>query len=131
MYTLPVLQRHCGFGRPAIDAARRNGLVTHRAGKRVFVLGSDFIYWVMNQNRPVAETEPQQQTVLPPKAAPKTLLTRTEAAEFLSLQPQTLAAWAVTGKGPKVTRLGTSVRYRIEDLEIFLQAGGKVSGEDE
>jgi hypothetical protein len=46
LYPLPVLMRFCGLTRKSWDAARRNGLVTHRAGKRVFVLGSDFIHWV-------------------------------------------------------------------------------------
>ena len=42
------------------------------------------------------------------------LLTRREAAEYLGLKPQTLAAWAVTGHyGLSMIRVGRSARYRI------------------
>jgi hypothetical protein len=49
------------------------------------------------------------------------LLTREEAAELLNLRPQTLAAWACTGKGPPVVRLGRAVRYRMSDLQSFIR----------
>ena len=107
LYTLPVLQRHCGFGRAAIDAARRNGLVSHRAGKRAFVLGSDFIYWVINQSERGDEGAPAAQP--PPVVLNKTLLTRTEAAEYLGIQPQILAVWAMSGKGRRIVKLGRAV----------------------
>ena len=50
------------------------------------------------------------------------LLTRDEAAEYLHLKPQTLAAWAMTGKGPPVVKLGRAVRYRFADLEQFVRS---------
>ena len=49
------------------------------------------------------------------------LLTRREAAEFLRLQPQTLAAWAMTGKHLPFVRCGRAVRYKQSDLEAFLE----------
>ena len=48
------------------------------------------------------------------------LLTRTEAAAFLRLKPQTLAAWSTRGTGPKVCKLGGKVLYRMEDLQAYI-----------
>ena len=51
------------------------------------------------------------------------LLTRKEAAEYLGVKVQTLAAWAVTGRyGLPVVKVGRSVRYRRSDLEAWLSA---------
>lgn len=51
------------------------------------------------------------------------LLTRAEAAEFYGLAKQTLARWAVEGTGPRVTRIGSAVRYRKADVLAFVEAG--------
>ena len=51
------------------------------------------------------------------------LMTRNEAAEFLRLKPQTLAAWATRGTGPKVCTIGRKALYRLEDLQNFITAG--------
>ena len=52
-----------------------------------------------------------------------TLLTREQAAEFLSIRPQTLAVWSVTGRySLPVVKVGRSVRYRLEDLTAFLES---------
>lgn len=45
-----------------------------------------------------------------------------EAASFLGLAPKTLSRWRWAGKGPAYRKLGSSVRYRIEDLEDFVKA---------
>ncbi len=50
-----------------------------------------------------------------------TLYTREQAAQHLSLRTQTLAAWALTGKGPPVVRLGRAVRYRLSDLTRYVE----------
>jgi excisionase family DNA binding protein len=49
-------------------------------------------------------------------------MNRTEAAEYLAIQPQTLAGWAITGKGPRMVKIGRSVRYRLEDLNEFVKS---------
>jgi excisionase family DNA binding protein len=50
------------------------------------------------------------------------LLTRPQAAEFLGLRPQTLAAWATTGRHSlPMVKVGRAVRYRLSDLERWLQ----------
>lgn len=56
-------------------------------------------------------------------AKPPELLTATEAAEYLSLQKQTLDNWRCTGRYPslKFLRIGRRmVRYRRTDLDEFL-----------
>ena len=66
------------------------------------------------------------------RVSPSKLLTRREAAAYLGLKPQTLAAWAVTGRyGLPMTRVGRSVRYRLADLEkwLKLRTVGAVDGQ--
>ena len=48
-------------------------------------------------------------------------LTRQEAAEYLNIKKCTLEAWAWVGKGPVICKFGRSVRYRISDLEVFIE----------
>lgn len=50
------------------------------------------------------------------------LLRRKEAAEFLGMKEQTLAAWAMTAKNIPFVRIGSrSVRYRMSDLQRFVE----------
>lgn len=44
-----------------------------------------------------------------------------EAAEYLGLRPGTLEIWRWSGKGPAYLKLGRSVRYRLSDLEAFVE----------
>ncbi|MBN1556188.1 MAG: helix-turn-helix domain-containing protein [Phycisphaerae bacterium] len=61
------------------------------------------------------------------------MLTRKEAAEYLGVKPQTLAAWHVTGKyNLPLVKVGRSCRYRLADLEAWLAArtvGAGVEGD--
>ena len=51
------------------------------------------------------------------------LLTRKEAAEYLGLAEQTLAAWASARRySLRYVKLGRSVRYRRTDLDRFIEA---------
>lgn len=50
------------------------------------------------------------------------LLKPKEAATYLKVQPGTLKTWRWSGKGPRFIRVGKkSIRYRLEDLEAFIQ----------
>ena len=65
---------------------------------------------------------------------PSKLLTRREAAAYLGLKPQTLAAWAVTGRySLPMIRVGRRVRNCLADLERWLAARtvGAVDGQRE
>ena len=56
-------------------------------------------------------------------ASAPALLTREQAAEFLGIRPQTLAVWHATGRYPlAVVKVGRCVRYRLSDLERFLES---------
>lgn len=49
------------------------------------------------------------------------LLTREQAAEYLSIKPQTLAAWATNGRYHlPLVHIGRCVRYRRADLDKFI-----------
>lgn len=51
------------------------------------------------------------------------LLTRQEAAVYLHVAPQTLAKWAMTQQHSlPVVRLGRAVRYRLADLDRFIDS---------
>ncbi|GGH45000.1 helix-turn-helix transcriptional regulator [Microbacterium album] len=52
------------------------------------------------------------------------LAKRVEIAEFTGTSVPTLARWAMEGTGPKVTRLGGSVRYRKGDVLSWLDSLG-------
>ncbi len=50
-----------------------------------------------------------------------TLLTQKQVEQYLQLKASTLEQWRLAGKGPKFIRLGRSIRYRIEDIEDFVE----------
>lgn len=50
-----------------------------------------------------------------------TLRTRGQAAEYLNIKEQTLAAWACNGRyGLPFVRIGRRVMYRLADLDAFI-----------
>lgn len=59
-------------------------------------------------------------TVTPPATTPQNLTT-TEAAAYLNIKPATLEQWRWRGEGPRFVKLSRSVRYRLADLESFLE----------
>jgi hypothetical protein len=50
------------------------------------------------------------------------LMNREEAANFLNVKTQTLAVWACRKIGPAFLRVGRSVKYKLSDLESFLDS---------
>lgn len=59
------------------------------------------------------------------------LLTEVEAADLLSIRPQTLSVWRATGRYPGLpfTRIGRSVRYRHSHLQAFIESRTSEGGE--
>ncbi len=53
----------------------------------------------------------------------KEWLSNVEAAHFLGVREQTLAAWRMRGKGPRFSRCGRLIRYRRVDLDAYLGSG--------
>lgn len=52
---------------------------------------------------------------------PGQLLTEDEAAEYLRVRPRTLQRWRQLGRGPRFTRAGRRILYRLADLEAYLR----------
>lgn len=53
----------------------------------------------------------------------KLYLTDVEAARLLSVSPQTLRNWRSLGEGPPYIKKNHLVRYRFDDLIIFMESG--------
>lgn len=53
----------------------------------------------------------------------RTLVPESEAAEYLAVSPGTLRVWRCTGRVPlPFVKVGKAVRYRIRDLEAFVES---------
>lgn len=48
--------------------------------------------------------------------------TRRQVSEATQFAAQTLARWATEGRGPKVTKIGSAVRYHRDDVAAFMSA---------
>lgn len=56
------------------------------------------------------------------------LLDTIAAAEYLGgLKPNTLEGWRVSGKGVRFIKIGRLCRYRVEDLDAYLDAQTRTS----
>ncbi len=49
-------------------------------------------------------------------------MTTKEAAAFMGLRSNTLEIWRVRGTGPKFVKLGRAVRYRLPDIESYIES---------
>ncbi len=58
--------------------------------------------------------------ILDVKQSADKLFSREEAAELLGVKSNTLACWAMTGKGPAPTKVGTKSMYRQSLLENYI-----------
>ncbi|WHT20947.1 helix-turn-helix domain-containing protein [Crossiella sp. CA-258035] len=50
------------------------------------------------------------------------LIDTNAAAVYLDLEPDTLKHWRSARKGPSYVRIGGSVKYRIADLDAWIEA---------
>lgn len=60
--------------------------------------------------------------------AAKNILDEHEVAELLSVKPQTLATWRMKGIGPRYAKVGRLVRYRLADLERWMEENTVATG---
>ena len=60
----------------------------------------------------------------------RVLLNEHKAARVLSVSVRTLQAWRHRGGGPRFLKLGTAVRYRLADLDEFLDLALRRSTSD-
>ena len=49
-------------------------------------------------------------------------LTTPQAADFLGLKKGTLEVWRSQGRGPTFVKLGRAIRYRLKDIEDFINS---------
>ncbi len=49
------------------------------------------------------------------------MVSETVAAEIIGARPATLRRWRFDGKGPRYLKIGDLCRYRISDLDEFLE----------
>ncbi len=45
-----------------------------------------------------------------------------QAAKLIGLAPNTLEIWRLRGCGPRFVKFGRAVRYRLADLETYIEA---------
>jgi predicted DNA-binding transcriptional regulator AlpA len=55
------------------------------------------------------------------------LLTEIEATEYLNVQRRTLSTWRQRGQGPRFIRLQSMIRYRVADLDAYIEEGVRAS----
>jgi predicted DNA-binding transcriptional regulator AlpA len=53
---------------------------------------------------------------------PQTHLTEADTARYLGFRPSALRHWRHTGAGPPYLRIGRAIRYRVADLDEWLDA---------
>lgn len=77
-----------------------------------------------NQNTVVYEQPPSPVIHLPsfPDVAKRqTLMNEREVAQYMRISVAAIRRWRLFKKGPKYLKIGSSVRYRKEDIESWLK----------
>ena len=67
---------------------------------------------------------------LPTKDQSVRLMSEQEAADLLCISFRTLQAWRVRGGGPRFCKVGRAVRYRLSDLDVWLEKQSRGSTSD-
>src|SRR5262252_10514534 len=65
-----------------------------------------------------------------PAGLPPRYLRTPEAARFVGLSIRTLEKHRIYGTGPRYSKLGGRVVYRVEDLQTWVESGAKASTSD-
>ena len=65
-----------------------------------------------------------------PAGLPQRYLRTPEAATFVGLSIRTLEKHRIYGTGPRYSKLGGRVVYRLEDLQAWVESGAKASTSD-
>lgn len=55
-------------------------------------------------------------------------VTEHDASAYLALRDSTLRAWRQRGQGPAFVKLGRAVRYRVSDLDQYLESARVTPG---
>jgi predicted DNA-binding transcriptional regulator AlpA len=65
-----------------------------------------------------------------PAEMPPRYLRTPEAARFVGLSLRTLEKHRIYGTGPRYSKIGGRVVYRLDDLQAWVEAGAKASTSD-
>jgi len=57
-------------------------------------------------------------------------LTTEQAADFLTIKPNTLEIWRLKGKGPTYVKFGRAVRYKKTDIDAWINSQVRTSTSD-
>ena len=57
-------------------------------------------------------------------------MTESDAAEYLNLAVSTLRRWRWAGRGVPFIKIGGAVRYDLQDLDGYIEAGRRFSTSD-
>ena len=57
-----------------------------------------------------------------PKSQPTQLLNETETSKLLSVSKKTLQSWRWRRTGPSFLKLGGAIRYRLEDIQAYMES---------
>ena len=78
---------------------------------------------IQEERRPVTKIEQTEtkQEINKKKLAPKLFLKSTEVEELYGINARTLANWRHKMTGPKYHKVGGAVRYKVEDLDQFME----------
>ncbi len=71
-----------------------------------------------------------QSPASPVVPASPVLLTTSQAAALLGLKQNTLEIWRVKGRGPTFAKIGSLVRYRMDDVLAYLESCVRTSTSD-
>ena len=62
--------------------------------------------------------------------SPSPLLSAKQAIKFIGIRNTgTLHVWRCHGRGPKYVRVGRSIRYRLQDLQAFIESNVETQGQ--
>lgn len=69
------------------------------------------------------------QSIIPAKALPFkiNLMDSVQLADYLTNKPNTIEGWRIKGVGPRYIKIGRLVRYRLADVEEWLEAQARSS----
>jgi hypothetical protein len=68
-----------------------------------------------------------QSNPAPPLPFKLNLMDSVQLADFLTNKPNTVEGWRIKGIGPKYIKIGRLVRYRLADVEEWIESQARTS----
>ena len=80
----------------------------------------------------MAATQPNKQPIAAAGQLVEPLLTEAEVADICGLSTAAIRRWRLLNQGPRYIKVGSAVRYRLEDIRVWLEtrpSGGELVAE--